>query len=314
MSHRRLRKSAVLVTGSSGFIGSHLCEHLVSNLNCNVVGVDSTEVNSKIFDTDNYKFVRADIANNDHVEDIYRENNFDFIFHLAAIANPRTCKSNFDLALRVNVMGTKNIIENSEKNSRLIFVSSASVYGTPKVVPIKEEQPSSGNDPYAITKMMGENLCRCFIENYNHEICIARNFNTFGSGQVEGYIIPTLLKQAMTEERLEIWNSDPVRDFLYIDNTISAFSAIAEQGTNGEIYNIGSGIGTRIGELAFEIRDIVNKDLEVIDLKKPVTGSPELVAANEKLKSLGWNIAVNFSEGLRRTIEWYRITCEGNTN
>jgi nucleoside-diphosphate-sugar epimerase len=321
MPKKKLGGATVLVTGSSGFIGSHLCDHLSTILGCKVVGIDSSPpkfntvgdsitINNPISSTTDFSFKQVDISNRDEIEDVYNEDEFDFVFHLAALANPRTCKSNFDLAFNVNAVGTKNIIEKSKDKSRLVFMSSAAVYGNPQKVPISETHPMNGNDPYAITKIMGEDLCTCFMDNYEHDICIGRNFNTFGERQAEDYIIPTLIKQALIEHRIEIWNSGPIRDFMYIKDALNALIIIAEHGETGKIYNIGTGKGIRIGELADMVRDIVDEHLLVKDLKKSVLGSTELVADNGKLCSLGWGPKVGFYEGLRRTVNWFKAANE----
>jgi nucleoside-diphosphate-sugar epimerase len=316
MSRNDLRGANVLVTGCSGFIGSNLCTRLLSEFGCCVVGIDSI---TPKFTKDGareslssgnkpFSFKQLDISNGMEVEDVFNQNEFDFIFHLAALANPRACKQDFGLAFHVNVVGTKNILERSDKASRLVFMSSAAVYGNPLTLPISEMHPRNGNDPYSISKIMGEDLCLCFFNNYDHDICIARNFNTFGDGQIGDYIIPTLIKQAVTERKIEIWNSKPIRDFMYIDDAVNALVTIARQGGAGEVYNIGTGKGTTIGSLATTMRNMVDQKMNVNDMEKQVLGSSELVADSRKLASLGWKPKVQFEDGLRRTIDWFKYT------
>lgn len=318
----KLNDRTVLITGCNGFIGSHLCVSLIRDKHCNITGIDSIEpsphlesyqfLNERASSGDKdsnggqFLFERIDISDAERLEKFFgSKNRFDFIFHLAAIANPRLCKENFDLAFRINVNGTKNVVRHA-KNSRLIFMSSAAVYGNPVKIPIPENHPRSGNDTYAITKKMGEDICRCYSENYSYELCIARNFNTFGERQIADYIIPTLIKQAVNEHRIEIWNSSPVRDFLYIKDALNALCAIAEHGDSGETYNIGSGNGTRIGELAATVKEIVDKDMHINDLQKEVIGSNRLIADNSKLRELGWQQRVGLQDALHKTIEWFK--------
>lgn len=304
-----LAGKTVLVTGSAGFLGSRLCNRLLAQ-ECNVVGIDNfsfseKEKNDSSQENGNGTISReVDITRINQVEQIIQNYDFDIIFHLAAVANPRTCKSNFDLAFNVNVVGTKNLLL-SAKNSKIFFMSSGSVYGEPENIPIEESHPLNGSDPYAYTKIMGENLCFNFVKNYDKEIVIARNFNTFGEGQLGDYIIPTLIRQALKNKSIEIWNSSPVRDMMYVDDTINAILVLADKG-RPEIYNIGTGKGTRIGQLADIIRENLGNDIKVQDLKKPVLGSPKLIASNRKLQQLGWQEDVGFEEGIRRTIEWFK--------
>ena len=316
MARKDLRGAKVLVTGSSGFIGSNLCTRLLSEFGCSVVGIDfitpkfakDDDLQSLLTGNESFSFNQIDISNGKEVEDVFKQNDFDFIFHLAALANPRTCKQDFGLAFNVNVVGTKNMVESSDKGSRLVFMSSAAVYGNPLKLPLSEAHPRNGNDPYSISKIMGEDLCLCFFNNYEHDICIARNFNTFGDGQIGDYIIPTLIKQAVMEHKIEIWNSKPIRDFMYIEDAVSAIVTIAQQGSAGEVYNIGTGKGTTIGSLASTLRNAVDQKMIVNDMEKQVLGSSELVADSRKLASLGWRVQVRFEDGLRKTIEWFNHT------
>jgi nucleoside-diphosphate-sugar epimerase len=327
-----LKGKRILVTGSSGFLGSHVCQNLLDR-GCEVVGIDnfsfsspspspsssssSTHLPNKDTDSDDIPekentnkkkiiFRRVDITDANQIGSLFKDYQFDLVFHLAAVANPRTCKENFDLAFNVNVAGTKNILVHSTKCDLVVFMSSAAVYGEPLWLPIDENHPTNGADPYSITKIMGENLCFNFVKNYGQKIIIARNFNTFGIGQLTDYIVPTLIRQALTNKKIEIWNSNPVRDMTYVDNTVNALLAIVTSGarTSDVVYNIGSGRGIRIGELASMVRDNVDKSIDIVDLQKPVLGSPRLVSNNTKLRDLGWQEKITLEVGLSKTIEW----------
>lgn len=312
-----LNGKRVLVTGSAGFLGSRLCQNLLA-LDCDVVGVDNFSFSKKSSSSENHEkenksvvFRELDITKEDQVEVLFKDYSFDIVFHLAAVANPRTCKENFDLAFNVNVTGTKNILLHSKNCDKVAFMSSAAVYGEPIKVPIGEDHPLNGNDPYAITKIMGEKLCFNFTKNYGRKIAIARNFNTFGVGQTGDYIIPTLIRQAVVNKAIEIWNSAPIRDMMYVDDTIDALVTIASNsGAGSETYNIGTGRGIQIGQLADVIRRNTEEGIKVTDLQKPVLGSPKLIADNSKLMGLGWKETVGFEEGIRRTIEWFKGTLQ----
>lgn len=308
MAEEWLKAQRVLVTGSKGFLGSHLCRTLLEN-GCNVAGIDSVDHQEADHPVQkagrDFVFKQIDITSTEQVQNLFKDHAFDIIFHLAAVANPRTCKENFDLAFNVNIAGTKNLFLSCGKNSLVIFMSSASVYGEPITSPINESHPMNGTDPYSTTKILGENLCYNFGRNYGNKIIVVRNFNTFGIGQTDDYIVPTLIRQAL-KNKIEIWNSDPIRDMTYVDNTIDALITIAKHGIAADVYNIGSGHGIQIGELASMIRDNVDKNVRIIDLHKPTTGSPKLVADNTKLRELGWTEKIGFKEGLTKTIDWFK--------
>jgi nucleoside-diphosphate-sugar epimerase len=298
---------SVVVTGAAGFLGSHLCQTLASN-GARVVALDNVETGSSAnLESLNggIQIISCDITKKDDLQSYIRDSQT--VFHLAAIASPRACKANFDLAFDVNVVGTKNILSACENGQRVIFMSSASVYGEPAYVPIDEDHPLDGKDPYAATKIMAENLCRNYYQSYGVSVIIVRNFNAFGPRQSPEYIVPTLITQALNDNRIEIWSVKPTRDLMYVDNTIEALLRIAgSDELGGQVVNVGSGEEIQIGVLAEKVAQICG-GVPLVDLNKDVIGSPRLVCDNAKLKeTTGWKITVAFEEGLQRTTDWFR--------
>jgi len=296
----------VAVTGAAGFLGSHLCEHLAEE-GASLVALDNftngNEAYLRDIDAD-IDIVDVDIRSMD--ADLLK--GVDVIYHFAAIANPRKCDDDPDLAHDINVTGTKNVFAAAAEHSvdRVVFSSSAVVYGDPEETPIDEKHPLNGDDPYAISKKMGEQLTDLYHKKYKTDFTVIRNFNMFGPRQTTDYLIPTLVTQALEEDRIEIWTADSVRDFTYVSNTIDAFLKIAEsEELVGERVNIGSNLAISSGELA----DIISKELggiSVENLKKDSVGSSRLVCDNTKLrKTIDWEPDVSFEEGLARTIEWF---------
>lgn len=292
----------VLVTGAAGFLGTTLLPRL-------------TAEGARVVPADNLSFARPDRAGGPEirpvdirdpraVEALCRESAPDLIVHLAAVANPRTCKQDFPLAFDVNVGGTQNLLRHAPPKARFLFMSSAAVYGEPLYLPLDEGHPRRGRDPYTVTKIVGEDLCQNYVDNYQRSVVIARNFNAFGAGQTGDYIVPQLIRQALTEGRIEIWDPRTVRDLTYVDNTVDAVLRLAASDRTG-VFNIGSGRGISVGELAA----LVSKKLggvPVVDLHKKALGSPVLISNNQRLKELGWSETVGFEEGVDRTIAWMR--------
>ena len=292
----------VVVTGAAGFLGSSLVPRL-------------TAEGATVTAADNFSFARpdqasgvaprdVDIRDGPAVERLMGEAQPDVVIHLAAVANPRTCKQDFPLAFDVNVGGTQHLLRYAPAPARFVFMSSAAVYGEPLYLPIDENHPRRGRDPYSITKIIGEDLCELYATNYQRSVVVARNFNAFGVGQTGDYIVPQLIRQALTEHKIEIWDARTVRDLTYVDNTVDALVRIAQSDHKGTV-NIGSGRGVSVGELARRIGQKLG-GVPVVDLKKKVLGSPVLVASNARLESLGWSERVTFEDGLDRTIEWTR--------
>ena len=270
------RGRTVLVTGAAGFLGSHLVERLGS-LNARVVAVDSIAPpdagRSSPYFGSALRFEQLDINDESRLGNLIREERPEVLFHLAAIASPRACAKDFSTAYRVNVEGTFNVLRLSEIVPHVVFLSSSAVYGPPEVLPMSEGHPRGGRDPYALTKIMGETLCENYVANYGRTCSVIRNFNAFGPRQGLEYIIPTIIRQALSTGRIEIWNAAPVRDLMFVDNTEDAILMIGTSPGSGT-YNVGSGRGVRIGELAQIIAAKVGHNVPVEDLKKDVIGSP----------------------------------------
>lgn len=296
----------VLVAGASGFLGSHLVERLLE-MHSRVVAVD-TEPSPTSWPHDagtGLRFEALDITDAARFEALVREERPEVLFHLAAVASPRACAQDFPTAYRVNVTGTFNVLQASDAVPHVVYLSSAAVYGTPVSLPIDENHVLRGRDPYAITKILAETLCENYVTNYGRRCSIVRNFNAFGPRQRSEYVVPTIIQQALSKGKIEIWNASPVRDLMFVENTEQAILTIGSR-SKGGVYNVGSGRGVRIGEVAKLIATSVGSTVSVEDLKKEVTGSPALVADVRRLRELGWTETVPFEEGLSRTVEWYR--------
>jgi NDP-hexose 4,6-dehydratase len=295
----------IAVTGASGFLGSHLVERL-TGLGARVVAVDTAPpAPSSAAAADRVRAVEMDISDRDGLATLFDEERPEVLFHLAAIASPRACARDFPTAYRVNVEGTHHVLAASPHVPHFVLLSSAAVYGAPVELPMSESHPLLGRDPYAVTKIMAELLVENAAANYGRRCSIVRNFNAFGPRQPSEYVIPSVIRQALSTGRIEIWSGAPVRDLMFVDNTEEAVLTIGAQ-SDGGTYNVGSGRGVRMGDLAQMIARKVGPDVPVEDLGKAVTGSPALVADVSRLTDLGWTETVPFDVGLDRTVAWYR--------
>jgi UDP-glucose 4-epimerase len=284
----------VLVTGSEGFIGSHLVEKLV-NSGYNVLGFDIRK--NPLQDVTNVNFTDW------HVPKV------DVVVHLAA--NPR-----IDLSRKypwwdahLNIVGTINMLHASLKNNVRLFVyaSTCQVYDIHAGIPMSESSPCNPRSPYAISKYTGELYCRYF-EQRGLNICILRFFNVYGPRQPEGYSIPDLLKKIFTahDKRVKVYGSPhDSRDYIYVDDVVKAIERVIENAdkVRGEVINIGSGVETTIKRLCEIISHVLNKPVELYFDECP-KGSPTIrFQANiEKAKKLlNWKPEINLEEGIRRT-------------
>jgi nucleoside-diphosphate-sugar epimerase len=297
-----------MVTGAAGFLGSHLTRRLLSE-GALVTGLDnfsgSRPDTTRSPEPEGAREISVDLRSSSGVEGVIEAVRPEIVFHLAALANPRTCEQNFPLAFDVNVVGTQNVLQFSPMDARVVFMSSASVYGVPERLPLAESHPRNGSDPYSVTKILGEELVASYVQNYQRNIVIVRNFNTFGVGQTGDYIVPQLIRQALTDHQIELWDARTVRDLMYVDDTIDALLTVASS-EERSVVNVGTGRGTVVGDLARIIGERVGGSVPVVDLKKKLLSSPALVSDSSRLRALGWTEKVSFEEGLDRTIAWTR--------
>ncbi len=301
----KIKGKTVCVTGASGFLGTHLCRRLIAE-GARVIAIDNFSVgNRKNIEAlkGDIEILNADIRSLESIKEPLSKSQI--VYHLAAIANPRTCRSDFSLAFDINVKGTENILSVCSGVGKLVFLSTIMVYGAPKYLPIDDRHPLDAHDPYALSKIMGEYLLKAHDNIRKLPFIIIRNANSFGPYQDPSYLIPTLIIQGMTKKEIEIWDPYVIRDFLYVDDTIEALIRVVEaETTAGEIINLGSGQGISSGELA----DMVCSMLKAkwFDAKKPAPVSSKLIADISKIKALtGWQPKVELEEGIRKTIEYF---------
>lgn len=295
-----------LVTGAAGFIGSNLIEDLVDD-GYDVIAVDNFDVGRSrdIFDNPSVSLLEKDIRSLTARE----MKTVDTVFHLAALANPRTCRDDFSSAFSVNVEGTFNVLSKAEiaNVNTAVLMSSAVVYGEPDSLPINESDNLRGASEYASTKRMCEVLAETFNNERGLRTIIARPFNTYGPGQNSDYLIPTLIEQALEEGRIEVWSTKPQKDFVYIDDTTSALKELAESEDFGrQTFNIGTGNSYSVEEVANMIQGCVSHDVDVVDLDKDVNTINHLKADNTRLRSFtGWEPEYPIQVGLKETVESY---------
>jgi len=238
----------VLVTGHTGFIGKMLVEELKKQGN-KVLTMEETDGN--ILDIRDWNKIKQW---RNKVETI------DLIYHLAAITFVPYSFENPRQTYEVNVLGTLNVLELCRLYAvkRMVF-SSGYIYGYPKYLPIDEQHPMNPINPYARSKELGERFCKAYHEDYGLNCTILRLFNIYGEGQRKQFLIPSILSQ-LPNEKIELMDSKPKRDFLYVRDAIAAFlSAGAYDNSKFEIFNIGSGISYSVAEVTSKILNLCGR-------------------------------------------------------
>jgi len=316
----KLAGRRVLVTGGSGFIGSHLTRRLVAE--GAEVGIltkyNSNIDNIRLVDVwDDITVLEADIRNLDSLNQVpqFRP---DIIYHLAAYNHVGDSFLHVSEALDANIKGTANLIESYDEYERFIYISSSEVYGHQTEVPFAEEMCPRPISPYAVGKYGGELYCRMKMENSSRRIVVVRPFNAFGPYQSPRAVIAEMVLTCLKGNPVLSTEGKQTRDFNYVGNLVDGFILAGEsEEVIGEIFNLGSGTEISIRDLILEIHKLTEErsDLRIGELDYRPTEIWRMVAANDRAKSLiGWTPRVDFKEGLRRTVAWYRAYLEHYTD
>lgn len=306
----------VLVTGADGFIGSHLTEQLLeSGYQVRALCQYNSFNNWGWLDNvthPNLEVVCGDIRDSNLCRQIV--DNIDVIFHLAAlIAIPYSYVAP-DSYIDTNIKGTLNICQAARdaKVNRIIVTSTSEVYGTAITVPISESHPKQPQSPYSATKIAADAIAMSFYNAFNLPVVIARPFNTYGPRQSARAIIPTIISQIASGQRIiKVGDLRPTRDFNFVEDTCRGFIALAEaSGVEGKEINIATGTEISMGQVLNLIAELMNADVEYI--VDPARLRPEgsevmrLLGDNTLIKSLtDWYPQVSIREGLQKTINWF---------
>lgn len=310
----------VLITGSDGFIGSHLTEALLNQ------GIDVrafTLYNS--FNTwgwldslpksimKNVEIFQGDIRDPYGVREAMR--GIDEVYHLAAlIAIPFSYHSP-DTYVDTNIKGTLNILNSARDlgTSRIFVTSTSEVYGTAQYVPIDEKHPLQGQSPYSATKIGADRLAEAYYRSYNMPITIVRPFNTYGPRQSGRAVIPTIITQLLIgKTEIKLGSLTPTRDFNYVKDTVNGFIEIAKSDkTIGEEINIATQKEISIEQLANELINQINPSAKIIcdeqRLRPDKSEVNRLLGSNKKIKELTkWEPKYTFEQGLSETIAFLR--------
>ena len=318
-------KNRILVTGSEGFIGSHLVELLVRKKHNVRAFVQYNSFNSIGWLEDLPNNIRdkldiyfGDIRDFDSIN--FATRGCSKVLHLAAlIAIPYSYRSPRSY-IDTNIHGTYNVLQaaNENKIKKVVHTSTSEVYGSAQFVPITEKHPLVGQSPYAASKIGADQMAIAFNKSYKTPVIIVRPFNAFGPRQSVRAIIPTIITQILSNKKnIHLGSLTPTRDFSFVEDTCRGFlSAMNSKIDNADVFNIGSGKEISIIFLIKLIKKITNSNIKVKTEKKRIRPSKSevnrLLASNSKAKKfLKWGPKYAGLKGLelalKKTIDWYKI-------
>lgn len=331
-----LEGSRILVTGGCGFIGSALVRYLVGECRAQVLNVDcltyagSLSSVASVSHLPRYDFKRLDICDRAGISDLIGSFRPQAVIHLAAESHvDRSIDAPAEF-IRTNILGTYSVLEaalgwfqslDAEKRARFRFlhVSTDEVFGS-----LTSEQPAFSecsqyhpNSPYSASKAASDHLVRAWGTTYGLPVIVSNCSNNYGPYQLPEKMIPTMILSAIRSKPLPVYGKgDNVRDWLYVDDHVTALARVLIYGRPGETYLIGGGAGLRN-------IDLVGKLCELLDQLRPTASGRSYrqlisfvpdrpghdfryaVDGTKIRAELGWVPAYSFAAGLRRTIEWY---------
>jgi nucleoside-diphosphate-sugar epimerase len=303
-----------LVTGGAGFIGSNICEELVSRGgDVRVVDDLSTgKIENLDHLMDKIEFVECDVSDAASLEKAM--NGVSYVLHQAAIPSvPRSMKEPLKTN-QANVIGTLTVLECARRLSvkRVVFASSSSVYGDSETLPKHEEMVSAPKSPYAVTKAVGEQYCKLYTSAFEVPVVMLRYFNVFGPRQDEASfyagVICKFTSALLDGRKVTVYgDGEQSRDFTYITNVVNAnLSACTADRAVGQVINIGGGAQTTINELVSVLSEITGVKAEMDHLDpQPGDVRHSLASIDKAKKLLGFEIGVGLREGLEKTVKWY---------
>lgn len=300
----------VLVTGGAGFIGSHV-NKLLLDQGHSVCVVDNLSHGYKNLVDKRATFVQADLLDQKKLEEILP--GYEVVIHMASLIEVGESVKRVVDFVENNILGTAKLLESMKKSHvrKIIFSSSACVYGKPSKLPITEENLlNEQENTYGLTKVTMEQLCMLYHKLHGFDVTILRYFNPYGPGELhqpETHAIPNFINAVLGKSKLPLfWKGEQIRDFIYIDDLVSAhILPLNNSGLN--IYNVGTEQGIKIIELVKKIFDLAGSEVPIEDLGERKGDVPSLIASSAKIRQeLGWQNKVSLEEGLKKTIDFYR--------
>jgi len=309
----------VLITGSDGFLGSHLVERFLEE-DCDVRAFVYYNSFNKwgwldTFESESLKKIEVysgDIRDYHFVKKATKD--VDIICHLAALIGIPYSYIAPESYVETNVKGTLNVVQAAKVNDvkKVIITSTSETYGSALYVPIDEKHPSQPQSPYSATKIAADAIAMSYFHSFNLPVSIIRPFNIYGPRQSARAVIPTIITQILlNNDKIELGNLTPKRDYTYVKDTCEGYIRIIEtDDTEGKAFNIGNSSEISILDLAEKIKNLMNSDVEIVSVEERhrVNSSEvsRLFADNRKaIKELNWKPKYSLENGLKQTIKWF---------
>lgn len=308
----------IMVTGGAGFIGSHVCSHLLADGHGVAVVDDFNDFYDPAIKRSNIASLRGDVTllegdirDRAFLRSALSGKGFDAIIHLAARAGVRPSLKDPQLYIDTNITGTQNLLAEAHQNGigRFLFASSSSVYGLAKTVPFSEDLPLPQTlSPYAATKIAGEHLCGNYAHLYGMKVVCLRFFTVYGPGQRPDLAIHKFTDSIHRGKPIpQFGDGSTRRDYTYVDDIVQGvLGALKYEGPSFDIFNLGENQTTTLTELIAEIESALGKKALIEKLPEQQGDMPLTSADISKARRLlGYNPMTKIRDGIPKFVEWY---------
>lgn len=305
----------ILITGGAGFMGSNAVKYFLKKYpDIQIVNLDKLTYagnleNLKGIENDSrYKFIKGDIADEKIVDEAAK--NVDVIINYAAETHVDRSILDPKAFITTDVLGTYTLLEAAKKYGikKYIQISTDEVFGSINNGKFTEESPFEPNSPYAASKAGGDHLCRAYFKTYGTPVIMTHSCNFFGPYQYPEKLIPLFITNLLENKKVPVYgDGQQIREWIFTEDHCRAIDAILQKGEIGEVYNIGTGNEIPNIEITKILLNELGKDESSIDYVKDRPGHDRRYAIDSgKLRKLGWQPEVNFEQGIKQTVDWYK--------
>ncbi len=298
----------ILITGGAGFIGSHIAEEL-AHRGWRPLIIDNLKSGQrKNLNGIAHTFIEGDVRNFTQISEAMR--GCQAVFHLAALTSVAESMERPDDYIDVNLRGTLNVLKAARENGveKVVFASSASIYGDSAVPGNDEEMRPEPKSPYAITKLDGEYYCSVYQEAFSLPTVCARFFNVFGERQdpVSPYAaaVPIFISRALRNDVIKVYgDGTQTRDFVYVRDIANAMIFLMERAVG--VFNIGYGKSIRINRLVEMVKSFIKSDSRIVYAPERQGEIKHSRASVKKLSQLDFRPVYSLESGLQKTMQWF---------